>query len=162
MVEQDVEKLLKFLEETPEMIRRLTANFSKDDLKLKPSANEFSALEQVCHLRDLEQEGYNVRIRKLLTENQPALPDFDGGRIARERDYNSQDFADALQDFTRARQENTDAVRTLSSDQLNLTGTLEGVGTITLARLLQLMREHDQSHLDELSDLREGASYQKT
>jgi hypothetical protein len=155
MREQEFRELMEFLEETPEAVRQLTVELSERDLKWKPSEDELSVLEQVCHLRDLELEGYGVRIRKIMTETRPSLPDFEGGRIARERDYNSQDFETALQAFTRARKENACSAETLSSDQLNLSGILEGIGEVTLARLLQLMREHDRSHRAELGVLRE-------
>jgi hypothetical protein len=162
MADQGFHKLIDFLEETPEMVRQLTVDMSERDLKWKPSEGEFSALEQVCHLRDLEREGYTERIRKLLTEQRPSLPDFEGGRIALERDYNQQHFETALEDFAVARKENIGVARTLSSDKLNGSGVLEGVGEITLARLFTLMRGHDQSHLDELRDLRERLSGQRT
>jgi hypothetical protein len=162
MTDQEFHELIDFLEETPEMVRRLTIDMSEGNLKWKPSESEFSALEQVCHLRDLEREGYGVRIRKLLTEHQPSLPDFDGGRLAVERDYNQQNFETALQVFTGARKENIGVAGTLSSDKLNSGGVLEGVGEITLARLFMLMREHDQSHLEELRALRERLPGQHT
>ena len=155
MTEQEFEEVVGFLEETPESIRQLTIELARTELKWKPSLNEFSALEQVCHLRDLEREGYAERITKLLTENQPSLPDFDGGRIASERDYNSQDFDAAFQDFARARAENVRLMKTLSPEQLNRSGVLDGVGAITLKKLFLLMRDHDRSHLQELSDLRQ-------
>ncbi len=155
MIDEEFQEVVRFLEETPEHIRQLAVELASEDLKWKPSVDEFSVLEQVCHLHDLEREGYSARIRKLLTEEQPALPDFDGSRIASERDYNSQEFESAFQEFARERKENVRVMKTLSPDQLNRSGVLEGVGAITLERLLQLMREHDQSHRKELSDLRE-------
>ena len=154
VADQKWRELMKFLEETPETVRQLTAGLSEENLKWKPSADEFSALEQVCHLRDLEVEGYSLRIRRLLTESRPALPDFDGGRLARERRYQSQKFETAIEDFARARKENTDLVAALSPEQLSLSGTLAGVGEMTLGRLLGLMREHDRSHREELRELR--------
>jgi DinB superfamily len=155
MAEQEFQDVVRFLEETPESIRQLTAAFAGQDLSWKPAADEFSALEQVCHLRDLESEGYAERINKLLTENQPSLPDFDGSRLARERDYNKQDFESALQDFAFARAENVRVMKSLSPDELKRSGVLDGVGAITLEKLLLLMCEHDQSHLKEISELRE-------
>jgi hypothetical protein len=154
MTEHEFQEVVRFLEETPESIRQLISEIARPELSWKPSGDEFSALEQVCHLRDLEREGYAARINKLLTENQPSLPDFDGGRIARERDYNSQDFESAFQDFARARAENVRSMKTLSPEQLNRSGVLDGVGAITLKQLFLLMRDHDRSHLEELSDLR--------
>lgn len=158
MSEVELQEIVRFLEETPGQIRQLAARMSGQDLKWKPSAEEFSVVEQVCHLRDLEKEGYSARIKKLLTEHQPALPDFDGSRIARERDYNNQDFESAFQEFARSRAENVRLMKTLSPEQLNRSGVLEGVGAITLEKLFRLMREHDQSHREELSDLRERIS----
>src|SRR5215470_1921827 len=46
-----------------------------------------SPVEQCWHLADLEREGYGSRIRRLLDESNPVLPDFDGARVARERKY---------------------------------------------------------------------------
>lgn len=155
MSEQEFQEVVRFLEETPGHIRQLADEMAWQDLKWKPAVDEFSVVEQVCHLRDLEREGYSARIKKLLTENQPLLPDFDGSRIARERDYNSQDFEAAFQEFALERAENVRLMKTLSPAQLNRSGVLEGVGAITLEKLFQLMREHDQSHRKELSDLRE-------
>ena len=158
MSDGEFENVVRFLEETPASIRQLADALPKQDLRWKPSADEFSVVEQVCHLRDLEREGYSVRIRKMLAENQPILPDFDGSRIARERNYNNQDFESACQEFALARAENVRLMKTLSPDQLKRSGALEGVGVITVEKLFHLMREHDQSHRKELSDLRERIS----
>lgn len=155
MTGQEFQDVIRFLERTPEEIRRAADGLADRDLRWKPSREEFSLVEQACHLRDIEREGYSARIRKLLTENQPILPDIDGSRLASERDYNSQDFESALQEFTQARAENVRAMKELSTDQLNRSGVLDGVGAITLEKLFLLMREHDQSHRKELSDLRE-------
>jgi hypothetical protein len=153
MTGQEFQDVVSFLEETPESIRQLTARLAHTELSWKPSAEEFSALEQVCHLRDLEREGYAARIKKLLAENNASLPDFDGARIARERDYNVQDFESAFQDFALARAENVRVMKTLSPEQLDRSGVLDGVGAITLKKLFLLMSDHDRSHLEELTDL---------
>ena len=154
--EMEFREVVRFLEETPESIRQLTTGLRNGEACWKPAPDAFSALEQVCHLRDLEREGYALRIDKLLKENQPSLPDFDGGRIAKERDYNSQDFESALEDFARARAENVRLMKTLSMDELHRSGVLAGVGEITLMKLFLLMREHDLSHRQELADLRQA------
>jgi hypothetical protein len=155
MTDQEFRELVEFLVETPEIVEQLTSSLTEHDTKWKPSNNEFSALEQLCHLRDIEREGYAVRIRRLLTEDLPLLGDIDGGRLASERDYNSQDLNAALSEFTLARSENISTLRTLASEQLERSGVLEGVGEITLGGVLSLMRGHDLSHREELARLRE-------
>jgi hypothetical protein len=144
-----------FLGETPETVRQLTSGWDEGELRWKPPGVEFSAVEHVCHLRDLELEAYGARVRKMLGEDEPRLPDFDGSRAAAERDYLSQDFGRAFQDFSRARAENLRVAKSLSAGELNRRGVLEGVGAITLRELFVLMREHDRAHLKELKKLRE-------
>src|SRR5688500_19594160 len=48
------------------------------------------------YLRDIETEGYTVRIGQLLEEEDPLLRDLDGDRLAIERRYIEQDVDGAL------------------------------------------------------------------
>lgn len=146
--------LVRSLAETPERVRSLLEGLGEAACGWKPAVDEFSAKENVCHLRDIEEEGYSVRIRRLLYETEPTLEDLDGARLARERDYNSQDMLAALERFHLARSANVDAVKSLPPASLNRSGRFEGTGAITLGGLLLMMREHDQSHLKELEALR--------
>ena len=152
MTPQDFEELLEFLDETPTFIASLTANFTGDEWRRKPAKEEFSALEHICHLRDIEQEGYRLRIDKLLNEAEPFLADIDGDKLAAERNYNSQDFNKALAAFTSARKDNIQMIRTLSPPELSRSGKLQNVGIITLEQLLMLMRKHDEAHRLELGN----------
>lgn len=154
MAPQDFESLLAFLEETPEVISSLIENLPVRELRRKPAKETFSFLEHVCHLRDIEREGYCVRIAKLLSEEQPFLTDIDGDKLAEERNYNSQSFDEALSAFTHARKNNIQTIRPLLPQNLKRIGIFQNVGTITLEQLLSMMREHDNEHLLALSDLR--------
>jgi len=97
---------------------------------LKPSQAEFSVCEHVCHLRDLEAEGFTPRIDRLLHETDPFLPDFDRDRLARERDYNSQSASAALDAFASARQANVRRMSGWSRAELGRRGSQEHVGAI--------------------------------
>lgn len=154
MIDEEFQELVHSLEETPARVLALVSGMAEDAKRWKPTDEEFSATENVCHLRDLEQEGYALRIRKLMTESEPFLNDFDGARLAAERDYNNQSMKDALNVFARARLENVRAVKDLAPPELNRRGVFEGVGPVTLGQLLSMMREHDQSHIEELEALR--------
>src|SRR5262245_55170953 len=92
MTLQELGSLLDFLKETAEFVEGMVAELSTNELTWKPSATEFSALEHVYHLLDIEREGYQERIRRLLEEDAPSLPDIDGDRLAQERKYNEQDL----------------------------------------------------------------------
>jgi hypothetical protein len=155
MTLEEFQSLVETLEETPRIIRQLTDDLEDNERRWKPSPEGWSALEQVCHLRDIEQEGYAARIEKLLHEAQPFLSDIDGDKLAAERSYITQDFTAALRAFARARAENAEAIKDLTLDQLNRSGIFENVGAVTLGRLLLMMREHDRGHLHDISRLHE-------
>ena len=155
IAELEFQALLEYLAEMPAVVRELSRNLAQEELKRKRSENQFSFLENVCHLRDIEQEGYTVRISKLLNEKEPVLPDIDGASLARERNYNSQDFATALNEFTNLREKNVNELKSLLPESLNFRGMFEGWGVVTLKHVAGMMYKHDKEHRAELSSLRE-------
>jgi hypothetical protein len=153
--EVDFVSLQQFIENTPERIRKLIEGLSDSELRWKNDEAEFSAVENICHLGDLEMRGYGPRITRLLDEVAPVLPDFDGARVAAESNYNCEQPDVALQAFLLTRKENVQILSSLTQEQLRREGTLEGVGKITLRRLAEMMREHDEGHLEDLRVLRQ-------
>lgn len=151
----DFAALLDFLRETPNTLARLIDELSPAELRFRNSEAEFSALENLCHLRDLELQGYTPRIRRMLDESDPVLADFNGTRVAAEGNYNSQQPDLALQTFQTARRENVQKLRSLTGEQRRREGILQGVGRITLRRLAEMMREHDEGHIEDLRVLRQ-------
>ena len=151
---EDLHALINALASTPETLTGLVKDLSPADLRFKNLPDEFSIIESVCHLRDIEIEGYAVRIHRILREDKPLLPDIDGSQLAVERKYHHQELAPALQAFSSARKKNTQALTGLTSEQLDRVGTLEGVGTITIRQLIAMMNEHDEDHIRELSAIR--------
>jgi hypothetical protein len=107
----------------------------------------------VWHLADLEREGYGVRVRRILCEQEPDLADFDGTRIALERRYRELDAPDALHAFARERTRNIDALRRATPAQLARGATQAGVGRITLADVPRMMADHDRGHRLEIEEL---------
>lgn len=154
MPPDDLQDIVDSLATTPETVASLVNNLSNRQLRFRNSPEEFSALENVCHLRDIEIDGYGERIVRILNESQPLLPDIDGGRLAVERDYNSQSLELFLQDFTHARGRNIELLKGLSANQIKREGRLEGVGLISLQELLRMMGEHDEDHIRELRVIR--------
>ena len=146
MTRRDFETLLLTLESTPALVARAAASLSPAEARVRPAGGGFSFVENVWHLADLEREGYGTRIRRILGEENPALLNFDGGRIARERCYQEKDVERGLALFSRARQANLEKLRALSAADWKRSGSQEGVGRITLADIPRLMAEHDRSH----------------
>src|SRR5919198_3580649 len=125
---QELADMIAFLAETPEAVRRLREGLEGGELRARADDGSFSFVEHVCHLRDIEREGYGSRIEKIFSEELPALEDLDGAALARERLYNEQEFESGLEDFSRSREWNLFVLRGVSAEQLERRGGVRGGG----------------------------------
>jgi hypothetical protein len=140
------------LESMPEFLDAALEEAGDERLALRPTADEFCLREHACHLRDLEREGYLVRLRRMLTEKAPALEGFDGAAIARSRNYMEQDARLAAQEFATARRELVGLMAPLTDSDLDREGTFMGK-PVCLADVIAMMVEHDRGHRDEIERL---------
>ena len=138
----------------PSVVRQWMESVPQELLTKQPAAGGFALVENAWHLADLEVEGYGVRLRRLLAESSPALPDFQGDVIARERDYLHLPLGPALNRFEQARTENLTLIHAATDADRRRTGQQEGVGIVTFERVVEMMAEHDVSHTEEIAALR--------
>lgn len=155
MTENEYRKSLETLRGFPARVAEATRGLAPGAAGRKPAGGEFSILENVAHLHDIEKEGYAVRIRRLIEEDQPSLKDIDGERLAIERSYNQRNLTSELRAYATARLETVKLLERTPVSALGRQGDLEHVGTIDLARLVELMVEHDRGHLEEIERLAE-------
>jgi len=155
MNRREFETLLLTLESTPAVLFRAAASLGpcEDGARRRPAERAFSFVENVWHLADLEREGYGVRIRRILTEENPALANFDGDRLARERAYQERDVERGLEMFARARAENLEVLRGLGTAEWKRSGSQEGVGCVALSDIPRMMAEHDRSHGADIAEI---------
>lgn len=137
----------------PEELKQRLTDLDEAELHFKPNADTFSVLENVCHLRDIEVEGYARRLGLLLREDNPRLPDLDGAALARERSYNEQPLKPALDAFLSMRRRCLATLADLTAEEFARRGQFENVGQVTLEGLVELWVEHDREHLKELDGL---------
>lgn len=150
----ELEDVITALSEMPDfLIKSRIEKLSDAQLHFQPEGGYFSILENICHLRDIEIEGYSLRLNRLLAEQHPRLLDINGGQLALERHYNQQPLQPAVDAFIQARHANLKLLENLTATKLVRTGTLEPIGDITLGRLLELWVERDQGHIRELEKL---------
>jgi len=110
----------------------------------------FTALEQICHVRDIEIEGYQVRFRRTLDENSPLLPSIDSEAVAKERNYGAADAAKVFAEFRAARANTMSMLRDLDEVRFARPAVFEGYGPVTLRGLVHYLCSHDQQHLSGL------------
>lgn len=145
--------LLNELADMPRQLERALRLVPSERLAWRPGSwggcpsETFSALEQVCHLRDIERDGYHVRIQRMLDETEPALESLDSYALARERRYDAADLDAAVAAFRHARAVTVERLRGVSAAQLARTGEFAEYGRLNLRALVHYLRSHDQQHL---------------
>ena len=107
----------------------------------------FTAIEQICHIRDIEVDGYHVRFRRMLEEINPTLVSIDSEALAKERSYATSSAVEALAVFRKARTETVQLLSGLSEEQFRRTAVFEGYGPLSLRSLAHYLCSHDQQHL---------------
>jgi hypothetical protein len=139
-----------------EFPRQLAAHYATIPPELehwKPASWEgipserYSAREQICHVRDIEIDGYHVRFRRTLEEAHPFLPSVDGDSLVTERSYATADAAVVLEEFRTARAQTIELISQLTPEQLARTAHFEDYGALTLRSLVHYLCSHDQQHL---------------
>jgi hypothetical protein len=138
----------------PRRLAEIVAAIAPARWQMRARDGSFSLQEHACHLRDIEIEAYRVRLERMLAEATPMLADLDGSTLARERDYHGQDHATAQAAFAAVRADMVQRLTSLSPEQRQRTGIMEGLGEITVEGLAQMMLAHDAEHLADLETLR--------
>ena len=137
----------------PDQLEAHYAAFAPEYTRWAPASWEgvpsepLTAIEQLCHVRDIEIDGYQVRIRRTLSEERPTLASIDTDALVRERAYAHDDAARALAAFRAARAQTLEMIAGLSEAQLARTAVFEGYGALTLRSLVHYLCSHDQQHL---------------
>ena len=138
------------LEQTPRLVRELVAAARDVDHKV---GDYFSIRETVAHLRDVDTRGFEIRVKRILAEDHPALADVKGAEIAAEREYATLPIEPELEELERSRAASIALLRTIDDSQLERTADLETVGRVTLRELLERWITHDTEHLAEMRSL---------
>jgi hypothetical protein len=139
---------------TPQRAAEIARGLSEEQLSWKPTPELFSVRESILHLRDIDVEGYEHRVRLILSEESPPLPDVNGGQLARERNYNAQPVPPALAEFARSRGASVQRLRSCSDADVERSAEMQGIGVVTLRRLLELWMQHDSEPLTDMAKLR--------
>ena len=110
-------------------------------------SEHLTAIEQLCHVRDVEIEGYQLRFQRTLKEESPFLASLDTDALAQDREYYKQDAVRVLAEFKNARAKTVEMLKTLSPQHLARKAEFEGYGATTLKGLIHYLCSHDQQHL---------------
>jgi hypothetical protein len=146
------ETTLHALADFPQRLEAFFAEIPKRFHDWKPESwggipsEPFSAIEQICHVRDIEVDGYHERFRRVLQETNPTLENVDGEMLAVERVYAAAEPAQVFAAFHVARAKTLELVSTLTAEQFGRIAVFDGA-PITVRGLVHMLCSHDQQHL---------------
>ncbi|MCH7836187.1 MAG: DinB family protein [Chloroflexi bacterium] len=150
----DRAEITAYLRSVPDLIEEVLQGLSDDELRRRPSPDDWSALEVCCHLRDGAEEEGN-RIRRLVEEDKPTLEPYDQEAWARDRNYGGDDprrVRTALRAFWGGLAYQLEG---LSDPQWERGGTHPECGPVTVRSRAELEVEHAQAHLEQLKAIRD-------
>lgn len=110
-------------------------------------SEELTIRQQICHLRDIETDGYAVRFARVLSEENSFLASVDTYALVSSRDYDRTNIIAAFDAFASARSETIEMLAGAKTVDLNRIGEFEGYGPVTLKGLVHFLVSHDQQHL---------------
>jgi len=137
------------LELAPRRLGDLTRKLDDAVLRRKPAADKWSALEVVCHLRDVERL-WADRLVKVAFSDQPAFYSLDFEALVTQRGYNAQDLAAALKEFGRLRADSLCLLRALPAKQWKRVGIHPKRGEVSIERIVEIMIDHDKGHFEQV------------
>ena len=144
---------LNSLRSFPAALRDLLSGIPADVLDWRPASWDgipsemLTIRQQICHMRDIEADGYTQRFQRLLTEDDPLLESIDGYALVESRQYDRTEIASALDAFETAREKTMQLLDRIDGDRLKRRGTFEGYGPVTVRGLIHFLCSHDQQHL---------------
>ena len=143
----------------PALLQSILANLSAEVWATSSHPDEWSLVEIVSHLRDVEREVNLPRIKTFLREENPFIQADDTDLWVSERAYADDDGEVALQGFITARLETLAALENLSEEDWQLSARHAIFGPVTLQEQLGFVAEHDRVHLRQIYSLLKGHNF---
>lgn len=126
----------------------------------RSAESEWSLTEIACHLRDVEREVHQSRVRALLLEEGAFLPGVDADQWAIPRNYRAQVGRVALAGFLSARAETIALLSPLPPELWARQGNHTFFGPTSLQELVYLAVQHDRIHARQIEALQRASNGQ--
>ena len=128
-------------------------DFPADSLTAHPIPGKWSAREIVHHLADSETVS-SIRLRRLLTEDQPVIQGYDQDDYAARFQYNERDHAAALEAFHAARANTAQLLERMKDEDWKREGSHTESGRYTVEDWLKIYAVHAHNHAAQIRALR--------
>ena len=151
-MQQNPEYTIALLERTPGILNVWLRDLPAEWTSSNEGKQTWSAFDVVGHLIHGERTDWLPRVRRILEFGESkAFDPFD--RWGQERENQGKSMPELLDEFTRLRSENLQALRgmNLGQEHLPRRGMHPALGVVSLSELLATWAAHDLTHLHQIS-----------
>lgn len=141
---------VKTLRATPPILRALTRDVGDERARRAPAPGEWSVVEVVAHMRDVEQQALE-RVRRMLAEDRPSLAAFDHEQHARDRNYVALRLQETVEQYVGLRKEHLVLLDGLGPEGQRRAGRHEVHGDVTVASYEVHVAAEDVDHLAQIA-----------
>ncbi len=146
------EVLLSRFAAIPERIAQVVEGRSEEELRAKPSQNEWSIVEIFAHVR-ASNDIVIPRIYAILVRDSPPLAAYDERRWAELAGYAQIEFNTSLRLFTLRRAELINVLRQLAQEDWQRIGIHEELGPQTVLGIVTGLLAHEEEHCSQMAAL---------
>ncbi len=151
------EELVAQLKDTADKYAGVIEDASLASLLRRPDEKNWSPVEIICHMRDVE-ELFSNRFQIMLVVETYEFPSLVVDQWAIDRQYLRNDAFEALSAFRRRREEMLKFLKTLKPELWERVGIHPKRGQMSIADNVKLIAVHDNNHLDQLKRALAGQS----
>ncbi len=141
----DFRRALDALTAFPAELQRLVAGIDDTQAHRMPAPNEWSVVEVIGHLIDIDPLQIE-RVDRILAEERPQFIRFDPNEAVVAAGYARRSLDDVLAAFIALRQATVDGLSTIEPDELDRVGVRYTGEVVTLRALIVSFAAHDQTH----------------
>ncbi|MGI9106178.1 MAG: DinB family protein [Pyrinomonadaceae bacterium] len=154
MVHDRRQKLIAQYEIGFDEVQQSLTDFPREHLTARPIPGKWSACEIIQHLADSEMRAA-LRLRQLLTEDDPTIQAYDQELYAERLNYNGRDIAPALDAIRAARATSAQLLAHMTEADWTHAGTHPEHGRYTADDWLEIYAAHAHHHAAQIRRLRE-------
>ena len=142
----------------PKVLRQAVAGMTPLELDARPIPGKWSTREVVCHLADYEPV-YANRMKRVMTENEPAISGGNPDALAARLAYGSRDVEEELTLIELVRKQMARILRALKAEDFQRRGIHDTRGPMTLANMLERVTGHIPHHVRSIDEKRKAMGH---
>jgi DinB superfamily len=135
----------------PAQLRQQVQQLSEPAYRFRPAEGEWSVIENVGHLIDIDIL-MRARIGKIMASNNPPLEPFDVDGTVRAREYQQKNLMALLHAFAEQRAEFLEQIRYLRPEALERAGIHPTRGAVRIADLVGMVLRNDAIHTEQIAN----------